>query len=218
MYMKKYLPFFLLFLYLIILAGCGQARRTYVPAIITSSRIILSSAFTQTIENSIEDTSHDIFPVASENFSQTQSVISSTVNSKKSSITSAKINSAVSSTLSQSFSSQQNSTNSILSSTSSTSSSDEKNQSIVVVSLTSPIVRGQDAKITVKGKPDVEYIIKVIYKSGPSKAKGLEPKTSELNGMVTWTWKVSAQTTAGSWSIEITGGESALTVPFVVTE
>ncbi|HNX13276.1 MAG TPA: hypothetical protein PK854_02290 [Oscillospiraceae bacterium] len=91
-------------------------------------------------------------------------------------------------------------------------------KNIEVLSLTSPIVRGQEASVAIKGKPDIEYTIKVIYKSGPSSAKGLEPKISEPNGTVTWTWKVSARTSAGNWSIEISGGESSVTVPFIVTE
>ena len=87
-----------------------------------------------------------------------------------------------------------------------------------MLSLTSPIVRGQDASITIKGKPGIKYTIKVIYKSGASEASGLEPKNAESDGTVTWTWKVGARTTAGDWRIEVSGDGASVTVPFVVTE
>ncbi|HPF55090.1 MAG TPA: hypothetical protein PLV03_00990 [Clostridiales bacterium] len=115
--------------------------------------------------------------------------------------------------------------NSVLSSSSFTASSESpvsstvtNVQDIQIISLTSPIVHGQDATITIKGTPGVKYTIQVIYKSGASEASGLEPKTAGSNGMVTWSWKVSSRTTPGTWSIEIAGGGASVTVPFVVTE
>ncbi len=43
----------------------------------------------------------------------------------------------------------------------------------------------------------------VIYKSGPSTAAGLGPKTAGGDGVVSWTWKVGTRTTTGTWPINI---------------
>jgi len=52
----------------------------------------------------------------------------------------------------------------------------------------------------------------VRYKSGPSKAQGLGPKTADAGGDVSWSWKVGTNTTPGAWPVTITcGGESART-------
>ena len=50
----------------------------------------------------------------------------------------------------------------------------------------------------------VKFDITFHYKSGPSKAKGLDPKTSDGNGNCSWTWKVGTNTTPGDWKITIT--------------
>lgn len=87
---------------------------------------------------------------------------------------------------------------------------------IQLVSLTSPIKAGSTAKIEIKGSPNTEYIIKVIYSSGASSAKGLEPKTSDANGFVSWSWKVSALVKAGEYSIEISDGDASYKTTFTV--
>lgn len=67
---------------------------------------------------------------------------------------------------------------------------EQQTYGIEVVSLTSPISRGAQASITIKTAPNVQCSITVYYKSGASKAKGLEPKNSDENGNCTWSWKV----------------------------
>ena len=222
----------LLLLCSLLLSACGQAGSSYSPTIITSSRISISSDTDSIVENPVEELSSAVTSAVSPIFSETSSANSSAASSHPTSAsskaTSSEINSVPSSssfaesslaTSSKPDSSQQSSTaNSAISSVKSSMPAISIGQDLEVTSLTSPIVRGQTASITVKGKPDVEYTIKVIYKSGPSTAKGLEPKISELNGLVTWSWKVSSRTTAGDWSIEVSGDGSSITVPFVVTE
>jgi len=218
--MKKY--FALIFLFLMLSVGCGQAH-TYTPAIISSSRIDLSSAAVPT-ESFISETAPVVLSAAPESSSQNSFV--STVSKVSSKASSQSVSSkSVSAVLSVPSAASSKKTSSdaassrpgAASSAASSVPAVTNGQEIQVITLTSPIVRGQEASVTIKGTPGVEYAIKVIYKSGPSSAKGLEPKNADSGGRVTWSWKVSARTTAGSWSIEISGGGASVTVPFIVT-
>lgn len=85
---------------------------------------------------------------------------------------------------------------------------------ICLVEMTSFVYNNNMASLTIQGKPDTEYFISVYYSSGASEAKGLERKTSDSNGYVTWEWKVGAKTKEGSHRIVITGGSDSLTVYF----
>ncbi len=78
------------------------------------------------------------------------------------------------------------------------------------------ISRNEIAEVTIQGKPNTKYSITVYYSSGPSKAKGLEDKTSDSNGLVTWTWKVGGKTAAGTFRIVVSGGGEQQTVNFTV--
>lgn len=73
-----------------------------------------------------------------------------------------------------------------------------------IVSITSPISKGANATLTAQTSPSASCSITVYYKSGPSKAAGLDPKTASPAGLVSWTWKVGAKTTSGNWPIEVT--------------
>ena len=83
-----------------------------------------------------------------------------------------------------------------------------------LVSVTTPCENGSNATLSIIGKPNTEYKISVFYSSGASKAKGLEQKTSDANGNVSWTWKVGANTTAGVHKITISGGDEVLDTSF----
>ncbi len=74
---------------------------------------------------------------------------------------------------------------------------------IKLVSLTSPVSPGQDATISVLTAPGAACSITVVYKSGPSKAAGLGPKTTDAKGMASWTWRVGTRTTPGRWPITV---------------
>lgn len=73
-----------------------------------------------------------------------------------------------------------------------------------LVSLTSPVNPGDNATIVVQTTPGALCLITVRYKSGPSKAKDLVPKTADSRGIVTWTWRVGTRTTLGRWPIIVT--------------
>ena len=89
-------------------------------------------------------------------------------------------------------------------------------QKIKLVSYTSRVRAGDEAYVTVVGEPNTEYKITVKYSSGASSARGLEPKTSDAEGVVTWTWKVSANVIPGEYSIEIKSADASYKTTFVV--
>lgn len=97
-----------------------------------------------------------------------------------------------------------------------TENNNQKNVEIKLKSLTKSVSRNQYASITIIGKPNTEYDITVRYKSGPSKANGIELKVSKSNGEVTWSWKVGGSTTRGEWPITISGGGQEKTFYFTV--
>jgi len=74
---------------------------------------------------------------------------------------------------------------------------------VALVSITSPVNHGNPATVSVKTAPRATCRITVAYKSGPSRAKGLTPKTSDAHGMVAWTWLVGARTTPGTWPVSV---------------
>jgi len=84
--------------------------------------------------------------------------------------------------------------------------------SVKIVSLTSPISGGKPATIEVTTAPKASCTIVVTYDSGPSAAKGLEPKTADATGSVSWTWNVGTTTAPGKWPVTVTctsGGKQA---------
>lgn len=91
-------------------------------------------------------------------------------------------------------------------------------QVLDILSVTSPIKGGQNATLSAKGKPNTAYDIKVVYSSGESSAKGLEDKTSDANGNVSWTWKVGAKTKPGTYTITVKGGGETDTIKITITD
>jgi hypothetical protein len=92
---------------------------------------------------------------------------------------------------------------------------------VMLVALTSPVSHGSAASITVKTTPQAACNITVTYKSGPSRAKGLAPKTADAQGIVSWSWMVGTRTTPGTWPISVNcsggGRQGTLEIAFVVT-
>jgi len=76
--------------------------------------------------------------------------------------------------------------------------------SVTFISVISPVSPGNAAGITVKTAPSAACITTVTYKSGPSQAQGLDPKTADNNGIVSWAWIVGTRTTPGEWPIRVT--------------
>ena len=84
---------------------------------------------------------------------------------------------------------------------------------LVSVSSGSP---GDYATLVASVAPARRCSITVHYKSGPSRAQGLSPK-SPVNGRVSWTWKIGTNTTPGRWPITVScGSAGTLRTSFVV--
>lgn len=79
------------------------------------------------------------------------------------------------------------------------------------------VAHGSDAALQVRTAPNTSCSIEVDYKSGPSKAAGLGAATSDATGNVSWTWKVGANTTPGSWPIIVTCGSASAQTTIHVT-
>lgn len=76
-----------------------------------------------------------------------------------------------------------------------------------IVSVTSPITKGDNASLTAQTLAGAQCQITVYYKSRTSSAKGLEPKNADDSGNVSWTWKVGSATTSGNWRIVVTANK-----------
>lgn len=87
---------------------------------------------------------------------------------------------------------------------------------IKVASFTNPVNAGEIVTLRIKATPNTTYSISVYYSSGPSKAEGLDSKTSDGEGYVQWTWKVGSRTKAGSYNIAITSNVDSFNVSLVV--
>ena len=72
---------------------------------------------------------------------------------------------------------------------------------VELVRLTSPVVPYTDATIVVKALPGAACTIVVLYKSGPSRARGLVAQDVNSRGVVSWTWRVGSNTTPGRWPV-----------------
>jgi micrococcal nuclease len=80
--------------------------------------------------------------------------------------------------------------------------------------VTSPIAPGKRATVTVVVSPAARCQIAVLYKSGPSQARGLQAKSG---ARISWTWTVGTNTTKGRWPIVVNCGRSGtLRTAFVV--
>jgi len=83
--------------------------------------------------------------------------------------------------------------------------------SLKLVSSNVDVNPGDTASITIQTKPGTLANIEVDYSSGASHASGLEQKTSDVNGDVTWAWVVSTRTTLGDWKVIVTSNGNTLT-------
>ena len=92
--------------------------------------------------------------------------------------------------------------------------------SVTITSLSSPVSRGGTASLTARTAPAAACTITVVYKSGPSGAAGLVPKTAGTSGSVSWSWRVGPSTTPGTWPVTVActrdGATGQATRSFVV--
>jgi hypothetical protein len=75
---------------------------------------------------------------------------------------------------------------------------------IAEVTLTESVERGDKAKVVINTATAAECVIEVTYDSGPSEAAGLDPKTADGAGKVSWSWTVGVTTAKGTYPIDIT--------------
>ena len=75
---------------------------------------------------------------------------------------------------------------------------------LALLSVSTPAPRGSEALIRVQTVAGAACSIQVRYRSGPSKAHGLEPKAADARGVVSWQWQVGSATTRGRWPIVVT--------------
>lgn len=73
-----------------------------------------------------------------------------------------------------------------------------------VQSLTTPVMPGDNALISVKSNPGSECSIVVEYNKVASKDSGLRAKTSDEFGIVTWSWTVDPSAPIGKWPVTVT--------------
>lgn len=83
-------------------------------------------------------------------------------------------------------------------------------------SVRSPVARGSAAQVVVRTASGASCSITVTYRSGPSAAQGLGPKSADAAGNVTWSWIVGDSTATGSWPIDVKCGSASASAMFTV--
>ena len=73
--------------------------------------------------------------------------------------------------------------------------------SVELLKLTTPVAPFRDATLEAKTVPGAACTIVVLYKSGPSRARGLVLRNANSRGVVSWTWRVGSSTTPGRWPV-----------------
>lgn len=99
-----------------------------------------------------------------------------------------------------------------------TTDTTESSTGIDFVSWPQTIGRNETGIVKIQGEPNTDYSITVRYKSGPASASGLETKTSDKDGYVSWSWKIGGKTSTGTFSITVAGGGQSETVKFTISE
>jgi hypothetical protein len=72
-----------------------------------------------------------------------------------------------------------------------------------IVSVTSPVKRGESATLKAQTLAGARCSISVYYKTVRSGLESLNEKTSEASGSVSWTWKTGTDLAPGSYRIEV---------------
>lgn len=74
------------------------------------------------------------------------------------------------------------------------------------------------ARVTVRSAPGTPCSIRYITPLGNlSVAGGLGPKPAGADGLVTWTWKIGANTSPGTGEVIVTCGDTTITAPITIT-
>jgi hypothetical protein len=75
---------------------------------------------------------------------------------------------------------------------------------VKVTKVTETVSAGKTAAITVFTIKGASCGISVLYESGESTAKGLDPKKADAKGYVTWQWKVGLKTNPQTVPVTVT--------------
>lgn len=78
------------------------------------------------------------------------------------------------------------------------------NANASIQSLTTPVMPGNNASVSVKGNPGSTCTIVVEYNKIPSKDSGLIRKPTDEFGVVTWSWTVESTVPVGKWPVTVT--------------
>ena len=70
-----------------------------------------------------------------------------------------------------------------------------------VVSLTAQVHRGAEGTVTVHTAPRAKCVLMVHYTVGAKDTNVYVRKSADKNGRVSWTWRVDAHATPGSWPL-----------------
>ena len=73
-----------------------------------------------------------------------------------------------------------------------------------VQSLTSPVMPGDNASMSIKGNPGSTCSIVVEYNKIASTDSGLIAKKTDEFGVVTWAWTLGTTTPEGKWPVTVT--------------
>lgn len=81
-----------------------------------------------------------------------------------------------------------------------------------VLHFTSSVKAGDKVTLKLSGYKNTRYDIYVYYSKNPANDDALDPKMSDGDGIVTWTWNVPSSVKAGMRKICIIGGGEILTI------
>ncbi len=77
---------------------------------------------------------------------------------------------------------------------------------------------GESAFVTIEGSPGIPYSITCSYLLEHNAYTSMETKTANDEGLVTFKWNISQNTTPGSYKIVISGDGESLTLPYTVAD
>jgi len=81
---------------------------------------------------------------------------------------------------------------------------------VSVQTITSPVLPGSNAAITIKTNPGSVCSIEAVYKEIKSTDSGLVAKTADDWGIASWSWTVEETVPIGKWPVNITCAKGEL--------
>lgn len=91
-----------------------------------------------------------------------------------------------------------------------------EDNAIAVIVAPGDVKRGNSATLTICGRPNTLYSIKVKYSSGYSSAGGLADTLSDEDGICSWSWRVGVNTSPDEYEIIISDGQNSYMLTFKV--